>query len=138
MSNSSKDILAALNTQLKTVAGLPALVFFEDESVPDPIDSNATFVTAHDMPSGVDSPVINVLNERDRGIYQVSIFTPRGRKGFSARVLADNIKSAFGRNVLLTLGTSKMTFRRVEVGSGNHENGNHYMLPVSVYWQVVG
>lgn len=138
MSSSSFQILKALNTQLMTVTGLPTLVFTEDSSNTTIPASSDTFIQAHNMPTSVDSPTLNGGYEVDTGIYQVSIFTPRGKNAFAAQKLADNIKAAFNRGVLLDAGTAKLRFRKVETGRGDHENGNHYMLPVSVYWQVVG
>jgi hypothetical protein len=139
MSNSSFQILIALNKQLATMADLPSLVFYEDSFDTTIPSSNQTFLVAHDMPTGVNSPVMAAGGyEEDSGIYQVSIFTPKAGNAIAAKKLADNIKAVFGRSELLDAGTSKLRFRKVEAGSGGNENGNHYMLPVSIYWSVVG
>lgn len=138
MSSSSFQILRALNTQLMTVAGLPALVFMEDDDNTTVPASSDTFIQAHNMPTSVDSPTLDGGYEVDTGIYQVSIFTPRGSNCFPAQKIADNIKTAFERGLMLDVGTAKLRFRKVEAGRGDHENGSHYMLPVSVYWQVIG
>lgn len=138
MSNSSFEILKALNTQLKTVATLPTIVLLEDTSDDTIPSATDTFVSAHLMPSGVSSPTVAGGYEVDDGIYQVSVFTPRKRNAFAAQKLADDIKQVFGRSELLAAGTGKLQFQKVEIGANPSEEGAHYMIPVSVYWRCVG
>lgn len=104
---------------------------------------NATFVPVNGTPYvepsflpgqnesialGTDSPV------RERGIYQISIFTPSGESIKEAGDIAEQILSAFQRATNLTYGSQLVRITKSYRGPGGQTDDGWYMTPVTVEW----
>lgn len=122
------NVQRALDTQLATLGGLPAVAW--DNVRYKPV-LGTTFLRPTVLPA---SSVLTTINDvkKNPGIYQVSIFT-EAEKGMSAGLaLADSIKALFETNRRLTAGSDTVFIMNINVGRGERQDAwNHIFVEIN-------
>ncbi len=139
MSNKTADIFKALNAQLKTWANIPSLVQWPNQPSSIEPSSDDAFLIVSYIPTATDAPTLDGSGfEINDGIYQVMIAIPKSSGEYGARVWSDEVKATFARTGTYTSNDANVKVRKVEINQGRYINENHYAIPVSVYFRVVG
>jgi hypothetical protein len=122
------NIQRALDTQLATLSGLPAVAWPNAKYVPV---IGTTFIRPTVLPA---SSSLYTLNEvrHNPGIYQVDIFT-EVEKGLNASLtLADSIKALFETDRRLTAGSDTIFIKQVSLGKGERQDAwNHIYVEIN-------
>lgn len=82
----------------------------------------------------VDHAVTMDVTEQ-RGIFQVSLFYPRGTGRGATQARAELIKALFKPPLTLTNGAVKVEINKTVHIGGGMPDGDRWMVPVSIYWQ---
>lgn len=123
---------ALLDTQLKTVTGLP---FLQAENIRFTIDGNpwcrSTLLPAR-------STVISLgvgATKQMTGLYQVDVIYPQDSGSAVAHAMADLVVAAFPIGARLTDGTTTVI---IEISSvmAAHPLLDFYYVPIQVQWSV--
>ena len=129
---SHRKISAALSTHLSAMPSLPAVSW---ENAPfDPV-AGTVYLSEHYLPA--DTTEVGLADDSSSqfiGVYQVSIHANSGAYKLEAQVLADSITAHFERGTELTYEAQKV---RIEVSSiaSALQQGDRYMIPVSINWR---
>ncbi len=130
------EIKAALDAQLQTISGLPAL---QTENTRLDASSNlAGWVRATIAPA--QSEVISLgvgAMKVVQGLYQVDVFCPMDKGDSTARTLADAVVDAFPIGLRLVQGSTTVIVDIASVMTAYNVNKN-YCIPVRVRWSVYG
>jgi hypothetical protein len=130
------EVQSALDTQLRTVSGLPTL---QVENTRFNASSNvAAFVRATLIlsesayiscgPNGI---------KQTPGTYAIDVFYPLDTGATAARTLADVIAASFIHGAVLTSGTTSVNINTSSIMTGFTVN-KYYCVPVRVTWNVFG
>lgn len=130
-----ENIYSVLNSKLNTLTDAPT-IFWED--VDNTLGASDTVLMPYMMPTDSTSDTMSGAGyEVDSGIYQVSIYTPKGKGWAASAKLATSIKELFARENRLVKDGESLVIRRVVIGQAQ-ETDAHRVTPVSVYWRGVG
>ena len=122
------NIQAALDTQLATLSGLPAVAWPNVRYVPV---LGTTYLRPTLLPS---NSVLNTVAGMSKhpGIYQVDIFTEAEKGQGAGLTLADSIKTLFEASRRLTAGSDTIFIKSVSVGKGERQDAwNHIFVEIN-------
>lgn len=131
---STLDIQTALDTQLKTVVGLPTLQTENnrfDASSSIPSWCRATLMPANSNVIAIGTGAMKQM----QGLYQVDVFALTGTNTTAARTIADAVVDAFTVGQRLTSGSSTVIVEVASVMTAYAIN-KYYCIPVRIQWSV--
>lgn len=129
---SDKLINAALAARLQAL-GLPTAY----ENAPFTPTSGVLYLAEAYVPADVSAPTITATGYRDHiGIYQVSIFAPKGETKGNAYTTAELVRTQFPRGLVLTNGVVKVKIEVVSV-KPSLTIGDRFVIPVSIRYRSI-
>lgn len=128
-------VQAALDAQLQTVTGLPALQL--ENTLYDTKGKALTpYCRATLLPSEAQPATVGVTGKNEYfGLYQVDLFYPLDKGKASVNAMADLVVAAFARTVLTT-GTGNQVKLRAAWAEAGGQDGQYYRVPVLVRWRT--
>ena len=129
---SHRKISAALSTHLAAMPSLPSVAW---ENAPFTSVSGTVYLSESYLPAATSAiGVEDSSSSQFIGVYQVSIHANSGNYKLEAQTLADSIVEHFSRGTLLTYEAQGV---RIEVSSIANalQEGDRYMIPVSINWR---
>ena len=129
---SHRKISAALSTHLSTMPSLPSVAW---ENAPfDPV-AGTVYLSENYLPATTtEVGLADDSSNQFIGVYQISVHASAGAYKLEAQTLADSVVAHFSRGTLLTYDAQNV---RIEVSSIANaiQDGDRYMIPVSINWR---
>ena len=125
-------IVAALETKLSTLVGLPTTVQFENTTVTLPNTGLAleTFL----LPAQTVYTTLGVdAKGNESGVYQINVISQTDIGRGAALALAQTLRDFFYRGLYLTQNTTVTRIAKSVLGPGFISNSK-YKIPVSIYY----
>lgn len=122
-----------LNTQLKTVVGLPT---YTEENVKAVPDSTVPWCRSTLLPAETQIIGIGTGGQRkDQGLYQIDIYWPQNSGSLDANTMGDLIQNSFVRGTYYINGTVKVLIDSVyRLPAGPLTGTVFYHIPLMVRW----
>jgi len=122
-----RDISAALDQHLSTMAGLPDVAWPNVSYVPD---ASQLHLQVSNLPA--DGTIYSFeYGQETPGVYQVSVAAPTGKGAGAAQNMADKIRDHFASNRKI----GDVHIESINFGPAQFEEA-WYVIPVSINWRV--
>lgn len=112
------NIQAALDTKLNGLSGRPYIAWPNTKYNPT---ENTSYIRPTILPAASQLYTITD-NHRNSGIYQIDIFTALEKGMAPALTLADNIKTYFESDRVLTAGSDQILIQNISMGTPERQD----------------
>ena len=128
-------IAQLLRARLAAVTGVPAII---SENVQATMQPAASYLREACLFSETFNPTLEVGGmERQDGIYQIDICTPKGKGKFEGLAVVELVKAAFQRQpAAMTDGALKINLEGSSTSPARTEE-EHFVYSLSIRWTVV-
>lgn len=124
------DISAALDTQLNTMVGLPAVAWPNRKYIPV---QGTLYIRPTLIQGSTVTATIGLGSDLSTGIYQVDIFSPSDEGKNEAVTMADTIADHFARDTDLTYNSRTVTIKSTSQTRQFVEDGWYHLVLDIVY-----
>lgn len=127
-------IRAALDTRLATMPGLPPIAYEGDNYAPV---AEVTYAKADLMPRRPANPTLDEQTQDNGGVYQISLYFPRGTDTGTMDALAGAIQTHFAAGTRLTAGIISLRIEGTPAISAGFPTGDRWLVPVSIRYRSI-
>lgn len=129
-----QKIRGALDTHLSTAPDLPPVAFENSNFEPVP---GQTYAEAYLMPRNPANPTLGLQMQDLGGVYQISLYFPRGADTGEMDNLAGALQNHFYAGLILHAATMRVLIERTPAIAAGMPSGDRWLVPVSVRYRCL-
>lgn len=128
-------IAQLLRARLAAVSGVPAII---TENVTATMQPSVSYLREFCLFGETFNPTLEAGGmERQDGVYQIDVCTPKGKGKFEGLAIVETLKSAFQREAgAMTDGALKINLEGSSTSPARID-GEHFVYSLSIRWTVV-
>ncbi len=127
-------IRAALDTHLAVMPNLPPIAW-EGEDF-DPV-AGTTYAKVSLLPRYPDNPTLSERLQDNGGIYQISLYFPRGTETGDMDALAGTVQTHFAAGTALAAGIINVRIEGTPAIAAGFPTGDRWLVPVSIRYRSI-
>lgn len=127
-------IRAALDTRLSTMPGLPPIAWEGEDYAPV---AETTYAKVNLLPRRPANPTLTEQRQDNGGVYQISLYFPRGAETGAMDALAGAVQLHFAASTSLSAGIINVRIEGTPAIAAGFPTGDRWLVPVSVRYRSI-
>lgn len=127
-------IRSALDTRLETTPGMPEIVYEGEDYAPV---AETPYAKVDLLPRRPANPTLDEQTQDHGGVYQISLYFPRGADTGTMDALAGAVQTHFAAGTRLTAGIISLRIEGTPAIAAGFPTGDRWLVPVSIRYRSI-